>query len=95
MVPRSKDPAALVAILYTAATEALTAQIKADKRAAEMETARDVSTSMLSLKNEELGRATTLSIRLQDICRELQKQNKLVCQFKLRDLSWCACAVAG
>jgi hypothetical protein len=92
---RSKVPAALVPTLSTVATEALNAQIKAEKRAAEMETARDVSASMLSQKIEELGRATTLSIRLQEICRELQKQNKLVRQIKFCDLSQNACAAAG
>jgi hypothetical protein len=77
-VSRSKDASTLVATMHNAAIDALNAQVKAGKQAADMETARDAGISLLTAKDGELARVRALSAKLQDLCRELQKQNKQV-----------------
>lgn len=69
---------ALAKRMHGEAVAALNAQAKAMKGGADAETARDTALSFVAAKDEELVRVRRMADKLQQLCRELQKQNKLV-----------------
>jgi hypothetical protein len=86
---RSKDKAGVLTQVHQAATDAITANTKATKEAADSETARDIALNMLSNKDAELQRVLKVCNKLQDLCRELQKHNKHVRACRPGPPTWC------
>jgi hypothetical protein len=73
---RGKDPNAVIRALHSAATSALHEQILVEKKAAEAQTERDTAAELLAAKDKEARISQNLVARLQELCRELHKQNK-------------------
>jgi uncharacterized protein YcbK (DUF882 family) len=54
----------------------LQAQIQAERKAATAQTERDTAAELLAAKEKEGRLSQSLVARLQELCRELHKQNK-------------------